>query len=379
MGAKVIVTTRSGTNQLQGSLYHFLRNDRLDGTNFFANRAGATKPPYRQNQFGGTLGGPIVRNRTFYFDSYQRTRIRLGESNVSTVPSVELRNGDTSKQPPTRRNIYDPYSIRGSGVDAIRQPFAGNVVPRTLWDPVASRIVQMYPLPNILGRENDINNYFFSASQKDDADQYDFRVDHNFTDAHRLYVRYSVRNHSKLHPGPLPLPADGGLWTTTRLDGDNVAANLGSTLTPSLFNELRFGFSHFPTRLHIPYKENLNKKFGILGAPGDAFGDRMDHGWTRFSPAGYAQIGARSFWPNVNNLDAFTVADSLLLQKGRHGIKTGAEYRRTNVFREAQRFRRGLFSFSGVYTAERPEVAASRAGTGNSIADFLLGMASSAI
>jgi hypothetical protein len=377
-GAKVLVTTRSGTNELHGSLYHFLRNDRLDGANFFANRAGAAKPPYRQNQFGGTLGGPLIRNRTFYFGSYQGTRIRLGESNISTVPSMELRNGDTSKQPAIRRNIFDPYSIRGSGADAVRQPFPGNVVPRNLWDPVAAPIVQMYPLPNIAGRENDINNYFFSASQKDDADQYDFRVDHNFSDAHRFYARYSVRNQNKVDPGPLPLPADGGQWTTTRLDGDNVGANLGSTLSPRLFNELRFGFTHFPTRLDIPYKENLNKKLGILGAPGDTFGDKLDHGWTRFSPSGYAEIGARSFWPNVNNVDTLTAADSLLWQKGHQSIKVGGEYRRINVFREAQRFRRGQFGFSGVYTAEKPEVATSRANTGNGIADFLLGMASSA-
>ncbi|MEZ5391697.1 MAG: carboxypeptidase regulatory-like domain-containing protein [Bryobacterales bacterium] len=98
-GAKVLVSTKSGTNQFHGSLYEFLRNEKLDGTNFFANRAGAKKPTYRQNQYGGTIGGPIVKNKTFFFFSYQGTRIRLGQSFISTVPSLDVLNGDFSQQP----------------------------------------------------------------------------------------------------------------------------------------------------------------------------------------------------------------------------------------------------------------------------------------
>jgi hypothetical protein len=115
MGAKVLVTTKSGTNQYHGSAYEFLRNDKFDGSNFFANRVGAQKPTYRQNQFGGTFGGPIVKNRTFFFGSYQGTRIRLGRSYVSTVPSRETVSGDFSKQPATRRNIFDRSPLRAVG------------------------------------------------------------------------------------------------------------------------------------------------------------------------------------------------------------------------------------------------------------------------
>ena len=104
-GAKVLVTTRSGTNQFHGSLYEFLRNDKLDGTNFFANRVGAPKPTFRQNQFGATFGGPIVKNRSFFFGSYQGTRIRTGQSAISTVPSREVLAGNFSQQPAVRRNI----------------------------------------------------------------------------------------------------------------------------------------------------------------------------------------------------------------------------------------------------------------------------------
>src|SRR6476620_11168558 len=110
MGGTVVVTLKSGTNHLHGSAFEFLRNDKLDASNFFANRSGAPKPEYRQNQFGGTLGGPIRKNRTFIFGSFEGTRIRTGTSSISTVPTAaELNNGDFSKI----RHIFDPATTQG--------------------------------------------------------------------------------------------------------------------------------------------------------------------------------------------------------------------------------------------------------------------------
>src|SRR6185312_7174507 len=110
MGGTVLVTIKSGTNQLHGTAYEFLRNDKLDGTNFFANRSGAGKPEYRQNQFGGTLGGPILKNRLFLFGSFDGTRIRSGTSSISTVPTALERTGDFTKI----RNVFDPQTTIGS-------------------------------------------------------------------------------------------------------------------------------------------------------------------------------------------------------------------------------------------------------------------------
>lgn len=373
-GAKVLVTTKSGTNQFHGSLYEFLRNDKFDATNFFANRAGAKKPVFKQNQFGGTIGGPVIKNKAFFFFSYQGTRRRVGQTFTSTVPSRDIKErGDFSKQPAIRRNVYDPATLTGTGATAVKQQFAGNIVPLNRWDPVAAAIIKLYPDPNIAGRENDTNNYFFSPNAKDDADQYDWRGDYNFSDKQRFYARYSKRDQNKLDPGPLPLPADGGLWTQTVLPGHNIAANLNSTFGSTTTNEVRFGYTYFPTRFDIPYTENLNAQFGIKNAPGDKFGDDLDHGWSRFTPNGYAEIGARSFWPNINTLDNLTLADTFSWQRGNHTLKFGGEYRRIQIFREAQRFRRGNFTFNGVYTSEKPNDAASRANTGNGLADFLLG------
>jgi Carboxypeptidase regulatory-like domain/TonB dependent receptor-like, beta-barrel len=376
-GAKVIVTTKGGTNEFHGSLYEFLRNDKFDATNFFANRSGAEKPVFKQNQFGGTIGGPVIKNKAFFFFSYQGTRRRIGQTFLSTVPSRDIKErGDFSNQPAIRRNIYDPATLTGTGANAVKQQFPGNIIPLNRWDPVAAAIIKLYPDPNIPGRENDTNNYFFSPSAKDDANQYDWRGDYNFSEKHRFYARYSKRDQNKLDPGPLPLPADGGLWTTTFLPGHNVAANLNSTFGATMTNELRFGMTHFPTRFDIPYTENLNPQFGIKNAPGDSFGDDLDHGWSRFTPSGYAEIGARSFWPNINNLDNLTLADTFAWQLSNHTLKFGGEYRRVKIFRDTSRFRRGNFTFSGVYTSQRPNDAASRANTGNGFADFLLGQVS---
>jgi len=373
-GAKVLVNTRAGTNDFHGSLYHFLRNDKLDATNFFANRSGGQKPNYKQNQFGGTIGGPVIKNRTFFFFSYQGTRIRLGQSYISTVPSRDIvERGDFSQQPAIRRNVYDPLTLRGSGADAIRQPFPGNVIPKDRWDPIVSRIVELYPAPNIAGREHLTDNYFYSPTDSNDANQYDMRGDHNFTEKHRFFSRYSIRKQFRNEAGTLPYPAMGGQGQTVDLKGHNIVGNLSSTLTPSLFNELRFGFSKFDTAFDIPFTENLNPEFGIKGAPGDSAGDGLDQGWTRFSPSGYVEMGPRSFWPNINNLANYMITESLLWQRGKHTFKFGGEYRFLNIYRDAARLRRGNFTFSGAFTSERPNVGTSRGNSGNGFADMLLG------
>ncbi|MGH9341959.1 MAG: hypothetical protein ACRD1R_20815, partial [Acidobacteriota bacterium] len=171
-------------------------------------------------------------------------------------------------------------------------------------------------------------------------------------------------------------PAMGGTGQTVDLVGHNLAVNYNATLNTTSHNEFRFGWSWFPTRFDIPFTENLNSQFGIKGAPGDSFGDGLDHGYTLFIPGGFAQIGSRGFWPNENNLKGFRLADNVLFQRGDHSLKFGGEFRRTQVHRLAHRHRRGRFNFGGVYTAEQPNVGASRANTGNGLADMMLGWAS---
>ncbi len=376
-GAKILVNTKSGTNSFHGSGYEFLRNESLDATNFFANRSGSRKPVYQQNQFGATAGGRIIKNRTFFFGSYQGTRIRRGQSFLASVASRDIiERLDFSNQPAIRRNIYDPLTLTGTGATATRLPFAGNRIPESRVDPVARQVLNLSPASNIPGLDNSPNNFFFSPKDSDNADQYDFRVDHNFTTNHRFFVRYSRRNQFRTENGSLPVPATGGGGQTVDLQGHNLAANLSSTLGATLFNELRFGYSKFDTKFDIPFTENLNKKFGIKNAPGDSMNDGQDYGFSLFSPAGFQEIGPRAFWPNVNNLDNRMVSDSMLWQRGKHTIKFGGEYRKLLIFRNAARYRRGQFSFSGQYTAQQPNNGTSRGNSGNGLADMLLGWVS---
>ncbi|MEZ5352530.1 MAG: carboxypeptidase-like regulatory domain-containing protein [Bryobacteraceae bacterium] len=375
MGAKVIVSTKQGTNDFHGSLYHFLRNDKLDATNFFANRSGAAKPTYRLNQFGGTIGGAIIRNKMFFFTSIQGTRIRLGRSFTSTVPSATvIEQGNFSNQPNPTREVYDPMTYNPTSRE--RMPFPNFTIPRSRWDPVSSAVLAVYPRPNIPGRDNLPNNFFFSPSDTDDFDQYDFRWDYNINDNQRTFVRYSHRNQFTFQNGPLPLPANGGTGQTVDLPGHNLAWSLNSTFGATKFNEIRFGYTFFPTVFNIPITENLQSQFGIKGAPGDTLNDGRDNGFALFIPGdGFSQVGPRGFWPNFNDLTNIQIGDNFTFVTGRHTVKVGGEWRQSVIPRDPSRFRRGQFNFNGDYTTQRPFDSASRARTGNGLADMLLGWA----
>ena len=177
---------KSGTNDFHGSVFEFLRNDQFDANNWFTNRAGRAKPAFKQNQFGATLGGPIIKDRTFFFADYQGLRINSGLSYLSTVPTLKMRAGDFSE---INRVVYDPTT---------GQPFPGNVVPESRWDPAARNVMQqLYPEPNTAGTVSatgqTINNYLINPELNRQDDQWDLKVDHRLTTNNRFFVRYSYQ------------------------------------------------------------------------------------------------------------------------------------------------------------------------------------------
>ncbi len=366
MGGQVFVNIKSGTNQFHGTAFEFLRNSTLDGTNFFANRAGNKKPTYKQNQFGGTFGGPVKKDKTFFFGSYEGTRTRLGRSFVSTVPVAELRRGDFNRIRP----VYDPATTVGTPASFTRQPFPGNVVPANRWDPLVPKLLALYPQPN--SGTGIVNNYFYAPTEKNDVNSFDFKGDHNISDRQRFSARYSKRTRDRFEPGPLPLPADGGLATTTVIDSHSVAATHSQTIGASATNEARFGFTRILSRFDIPYDKPLYDEYGIKGIPKVNNPGSNNRGLSRFSPAGYAELGSRSFWPNFNNMDLFQFTDTFYKNIGKHNLRVGGEFRRQNISRLAARFARGQFAFNREFTAN----PANRAATGDGLAEFLLGMAS---
>jgi hypothetical protein len=363
MGGTVVVATKAGGNAFHGALFEFLRNEKLDGTNFFS--VGQPKPPLRRNEFGATLGGPVIRNRTFFFASYSGTRLRTGQTNISTVPVVAYREGNMQGA----RALFDPATTRQDSTGAyVRSPFAGNQIPASRFDAVARGVIALYPAPNLPGT---INNYYFSPSQQNATDQGDARVDHFITDRQRFYARYSRRRYDAVSPGTLPLPANGTGWSTTSLIAHSLVANLNQTLTASANNEIRFGFVPNHTIVDIPWTENYNAKLGINGVPD--FGDDNQRGMSMFSPvSGYAAVGSTASWPNRNNQESLQFSDLLLLVRGRHTVKTGFEFRRQELFRRAAGLSRGSFGFDGSFS-QNPN---SRGNTGDAMADFVLGLAS---
>src|SRR5262249_20287670 len=188
----------SGSNAYHGSALEFLRNDRFDANNFFNNRAGRPKPNFSQHQFGGTLGGALVHDRTFFFGDYQGYKVNQGQTFLSTGPSDPIRQGNFSE---INRVIYDPRP---------GQPFPGNIIPQDRWDPAAKNILaQLYPAPNTAGTRSaatgqTINNYLINPTLTRRDDQFDAKIDHNLMSNNRFFVRYSYQKTHRNLPATLP-------------------------------------------------------------------------------------------------------------------------------------------------------------------------------
>lgn len=180
-GAVVNILTKSGTNDFHGSGYGFFRNEKFDSYDFFARRD-EPKPLLRQQQWGGSVGGRIVRNRTFFFADYERYHQERGQTFVSTVPTAAMRNGDFSELVARGIVIYDPLT-------SPRAPFAGNVIPANRIDPIAQRFLNLYPAPSAAGLAS---NFTTTVNREQTSDTFDVRLDHRFTDSRSLYVRYSA-------------------------------------------------------------------------------------------------------------------------------------------------------------------------------------------
>lgn len=362
MGATIIVETKSGTNQLHGSLYEFLRNGDLDATSFFS--VGQNKPAYHQHQFGGTLGGPILKSKLFFFGSFEATRIDAGTTSIATVPTMAQRTGNFAG----RSAIYNPATTAlVKGLD-VRTAFANNQVPVARFDPIAVKLVNLYPLPNLPGISN---NFYFSAPGTANTNEYDDRVDYDISSNQRFFLRYSRRDFNQLQPGSLPLPAAGGTWETVGLGSNSFSGNWDSILSPSATNELRIGYSRMNSLIGVPDTVNYNSQLGIQGIP-PGLGAANNTGLTLFSPSNYAQVGTQNFWPNTNNLGIIQISDTFSKVQRTHTMKFGVELLREYNFRIASRYARGNMTFNGSFTQD-PN---NRGTSGDSMADFLLGDAS---
>src|SRR5689334_15780568 len=199
-GGVVNVTLKSGTNSIHGSLFEYFQNAAMNANRWENNRNGQQKGAYGQNQYGGAVGGPLIKNRTFWFGDYQGTRLNstggavqnLGTSGYFTIPTPEMVNGDFSRLLTGNGNegqIYDPATTRTENGVLVRTPFPGNIIPQNRLDPAARKIMALFPAPNVAfpARGLPQNDYFVTTKGRQTVDQVDVRIDHHISDKDSLF------------------------------------------------------------------------------------------------------------------------------------------------------------------------------------------------
>ncbi len=367
-GAVINAVIKSGTNEFHGTAFEFLRNSALDARGFFE-PADQPKAPFRQNQFGGTFGGPIKRNKLFFFGDYQWTRIGTSKTDISTVPTPAEIGGDFSALIGQGVQIYDPKSTTLVNGNVVRTPFAGNIIPPSELDPISHNVAQLYPAPNVPGALT--NNYVINAPGNEQIDQGDVRGDYNITERQLLFSRVSLSQTNRFQTPPLPGLADGGSYSTGRYIDDTRGAVIGHTLTisPTIVNEIRIGFNreHYVDNTPAYGQKYPPAGLAVPGVPDNA----TINGLTLFSSNGYHTLGEPGFTPTTSTSQEFQYGDTLSIVRGRHSLKMGPQIRfsQFNLFQIGQP--RGQFSFTGQFTADSPS---SGDGSGNGLADMLLGL-----
>jgi hypothetical protein len=357
-GGTFNVVTKSGSNRVRGSAFEFLRNDAFDAKNYFAQ----TKEKLERNQFGGTLGGPLVipgvlngRDRTFFFASYEGQRRKSGAVDVAIVPSAAQRQGNFQGL----NRIYDPLTTSGT----TRTQFDGNVIPAGRIASAAAFFLRYIPLPN-----GPNNTWVSSPVTQFHQDQVTLRVDRQMTDRHKLFVRFSRHSNHEERPSTFPELGATELWGPAF----NLAGALTSNFGTSLVHELRISRMYGEYRSTAYFQgegANLLAQAGVRGL--ELAQDPAISSLPAFSFSGYAGFSgnAGDGRPKWQNRGEWEITDNLTWLKGRHILKFGGRaYRRKILFTDA-RDHNGTYGFTGVMT-QNP---AASTGTGDSFADFLLG------
>ncbi len=361
-GGVINLTTRAGTNALHGSGFDFFRNQALNARNYFQS-TNPVKPDYRRQQFGGTLGGPIVRDRTFFFADYQGQRQAIGRTITATVPTALQRQGIFTEAIAGRVPvIYDPATTVGS----VRTAFPNATIPQGRMDPVALALLQRYPLPTSSGTAN---NYRRTDNEIDDQDQWDVRIDHRFpSNRDQIFGRLSYFRDGFVPVTPL---ADGSGVTTGTLGPQDTtawsfASNYQRTFSANLLNELRIGDTRRTVgRSAAQLASSAGAALSIPGIPSTA---KFPNTLPTFLISGYQQLGSPPNTASDFNTSVSEIADALAWVKGSHTIKLGLDWRweRLNVVQPPSPT--GSFTFNAL-GSDLPGVA----NTGTPLASFLLG------
>jgi hypothetical protein len=386
-GATLNATIKSGTNGFHGAAWEFFRNDKLDAANFFENANGLQKGKFRQNQFGGAIGGPIRKDKTFFFVDYEGTRIRQAVPYTSTVPTALERSSNYTNlselltQGGTQTDVlgrttplgqvFDPATTRavfcgvpdavsgltaacpsgtsvGSQVGFAREPFPGNIIPANRLDPNAISLLNLFPTPTNSGL---FNNFGSNPALQVNANQFDVRVDHKFSEKDQAFARVSYSDNPELIPGPFTGIADGGSFSS----GDqtaksiNVALSETHSFSPVLINEARIGVNRIATNRVQPFANDLSNipgTFGIQGVPQVP----GNGGLGSIFITGLNTLGSNQFLPSIETSLTSQYTDNLTKVWGKHEAKFGFEHQHVRFTILQPPSGRGAWSFSGAYT-----------------------------
>jgi hypothetical protein len=369
----ITVVTKSGTNEIHGSAFEFNNNQHLDARNFFA----TDKPVSIYNNYGGTMGGAIRKNKLFYFGSFDGTNQKIASNGFFTVPTADQESGNFSSYLTGANGtvIYNPFTGNADGSG--RQPFPNNVIPSNLISPIAQKVQGYFPAANIPGAI--VNNYYAAGGPILNRYQADGKLDWNRTEKHHIFVKYGRMWATSGGQGIFgeaggPAPgADPGLGNTV-----TQVATIGSTytFTPNLVLTMSLGLNRLDQTVT---GNDYGKEFGqILGIPGLNGSDIRDSGFPNINIGGYTEFGVPNWMPLFRNDETFTQNDSLTLTKGAHTFSFGFDLVRhhLNHWQPELSFGgpRGYLDFNGQTTALDTNGNASVTNQFNTYAQFLLGL-----
>jgi Carboxypeptidase regulatory-like domain/TonB dependent receptor-like, beta-barrel len=351
-GAVVNAAIKSGTNHIRGSVYEFLRNDALDANNFFSNAFGAPKPVRRRNQFGAAAGGPIVKDHTFWFADYESLREREGVPRTRAVPPANEKAGLFSTA------VFDPFV---AGRPQFSQDANGFwVLPKDRWDPVAAKIIPLIPDPNVPGT----NIYASTPITRSRVDQFDARLDHQFSPRVQFFARYSFVDSNVFRPAPLPGLAEGSFndaFGANENNSQGVAIGLTTSFSPRLIGDFRFGWTRGNYFTSPPNAGvDAPAQVGLTNVPNDP---RILGGLPKINIQGFDAVGRHTSTPQFQTPRAWNPRATLSLQHANHLLKFGGEYLRVQTKINDLNATIGRMNFENRFT-------------GRAVGDFLLGLTS---
>jgi Carboxypeptidase regulatory-like domain/TonB dependent receptor-like, beta-barrel len=380
-GGIISIATKSGTNQFHGSAFEYFRNDKLDAANFFLNAANKPKDELRQNQWGGSLGGPVLKDKLFFFGDFEQLNLRKGLPFSNSVPTAAERNGIFTGI----NRIFDPLSTTQDPTTGVysRQEFPNDVIPDSAMSQVGKNLANLYPLPNAPGLAN---NYVVSQVLSQRDYKIDSRIDQRVSDLTTIFYRYELQDTNTVKPPQLGFTTLSGITGAVSPGGDSgqfagssrqrsqqAEVYLTHTFSPTFIVQALAGFSRLNMLTVGPnYGENLAEALGI---PGVNWNTRTS-GLSTIPVSGFTGLGDSQYIPLRDVNTDFQFMGSVNYIRGKHSLKIGGSIIHRDVVQPSSSATTGVFSFNPSFTND-PSGAVPN--SGNSIASLLLGYPASTI